>query len=221
MKEVLLLQFIFFILIAGSGCGVTADPAESGQIPDTNIYVFPDRLITLHNYPAAHYFIKVNEDYLMVDSVPIGKGIRDSWNEFGIDENAVKWILITHSHFDHVNSLASFPNAEIYMSEDEVLTKEGFDVSKIKRLEEGQELSFGDMTVECIKAPGHTIGSMAFFVDGKYLFTGDAFQVQDKGSSVFESVLEKLRETINKSTYILTTHSGYYTKEEFFYPTAD
>jgi glyoxylase-like metal-dependent hydrolase (beta-lactamase superfamily II) len=96
---------------------------------------------------------------------------------------------------------------------------EGINTGKIVLLQNGQELLFSGTAVKCIKAPGHTNGSMAYLVDGKYLFTGDAFKVRNGAMRVHPytmdaelaiRTMEQLKETISGSSLILTSHYGYF-----------
>ncbi len=42
-----------------------------------------------------------------------------------------------------------------------------------RKLTDGEELVLGGCRVKAIATPGHTPGSMAYLLDGRYLFTGD------------------------------------------------
>lgn len=44
-----------------------------------------------------------------------------------------------------------------------------YDLEKIQLLKDNQTLYFGNHNFKYIKVPGHTKGSMAFFMDDKYL----------------------------------------------------
>ena len=200
-------------------------PAETGLIPGTGIYA-------VKNNRNNMYFIKTDSGYIMVDAGSNSKTIEASVNEAGIDVNDVKWILLTHSDYDHVAGLHLFPNAGINMSEDEfplingtikrnVFTRNklpsGIDINTISLLRDNQELSFNGTSIRCIKAPGHTNGSMLFLVDGRYLFTGDAFKVTGGKTGVHpftmdaklaKKTIEQLEETINGSAIVLTSHYG-------------
>jgi glyoxylase-like metal-dependent hydrolase (beta-lactamase superfamily II) len=97
----------------------------------------------------------------------------------------------------------------------------GIDINKIVLLQDGSKLLFDGIKIECIKAPGHTNGSMAYLMDGKYLFSGDAFKV-NKGTAdihpytmdkeLAEKTINKLKEISGKSSLILTAHYGYHEK---------
>ena len=96
---------------------------------------------------------------------------------------------------------------------------DGIDINKINLMANRQELFCGGTKVECIKAPGHTLGSMLFLIDGKHLFTGDAFRIS-KGNilvhpftmdtDLVNKTIEQLKNTIYGSSIVMTAHYGYF-----------
>jgi glyoxylase-like metal-dependent hydrolase (beta-lactamase superfamily II) len=181
---------------------------------------------------SAVYFIKTDSGYIMIDAGLSIKGLQASIKETMIDPNDVKWIFLTHSDYDHVGGLTLFPNAEIYMSEDELplisvtakrtifggnTMPSGINIGKIKLLHNGQELLCNGVKIECFKAPGHTLGSMLFLVDSKYLFTGDVVKIKSGKKSVHpysmdtglsKETLEQLNENFRNCLIIITSHYG-------------
>ena len=58
-------------------------------------------------------------------------------------------------------------------------------------LRDGQVLEIDGIRVECLMVPGHTWGHMAYLVDDRYLFTGDAIWFgADGGYSFISSLAE-------------------------------
>jgi glyoxylase-like metal-dependent hydrolase (beta-lactamase superfamily II) len=205
-------------------------PVETGQIYGTNIFGIKNNMGTV-------FFIKTDNGCIMIDTGSDPQKLATSLKESGMTVNDVKWILLTHSDYDHVAGLSLFPNAEIYLSEDElplITGKEkravfggntlpaGVNVEKITLLSDRRELLLNGTKIECIKAPGHTTGSMAYLVDGQYLFTGDAFKVYKGEINVHpytmnvklaQKTIEKLKTAINRSSIVLTSHYGLLKKE--------
>jgi glyoxylase-like metal-dependent hydrolase (beta-lactamase superfamily II) len=202
------------------------NPTKAGPISGTNI-------VAVRNNLSDMYFVKTDSGYILIDAASDEKKFEISLKEARIDANDVRWIFLTHSDYDHVDALNLFPNAAVYMSEDELLLvngtvrrnffignnamPEGFNVNKINLLSDGMELSCNGIKVKCIKTPGHTIGSMAYLIDSQYLFTGDAFKLT-KGvmgvhpftmdAKLAKKTMQQLNEIINKSSMVLTTHYG-------------
>jgi glyoxylase-like metal-dependent hydrolase (beta-lactamase superfamily II) len=228
IKKTALIIVASFILLTGINCFpmLTMKPAKTGQIEDTNIYAVKNGISTV-------YFIKTGSGYIMIDAGSNLKKLESSLKEVNIGIDDVKWILLTHSDNDHVAGLTLFPNAEIYMSEDEFpmingaikrsflfgknTMPERIDIDSITLLTDYEELSFGETEIKCIKAPGHTNGSMLYLADGKYLFTGDAFRINNGNIKVHpftmdtklaKLTIEQLYETIHMSSIILTSHYG-------------
>ena len=200
-------------------------PPETGQIPGTNIF-------TIKNEINAVYFIKTESGYIMIDGGINSKKIEASLEEAGIKSNDIKWIFLTHSDYDHVAALALFHNSAIYMSQDELplvngtakrtlfgrnTMPAGIDISKITLLSDQQEISCGSFNVKCIKAPGHTIGSMVYLIENRYLFTGDAIRLHKGTISIHpytmnkaqaKKTIEHLKGIIENSELVLTAHYG-------------
>jgi glyoxylase-like metal-dependent hydrolase (beta-lactamase superfamily II) len=208
----------------------TAATAETGNIPGTNIYVVK----ISGPYDVNVYFVDTGDGYIMIDSgYENTEALEAGMEELNINVEDVKWLLLTHTDFDHVGGLPLFPDADIYINENEIqhldgtvgLRKSlswsfGISIDMLIQLQDGQELLFGETIVKCFHAPGHTLGSMAYLVYGQYLFPGDAFFVFDRAVGTYpmfsenealaQKTIEDLKEIINVSALVLTPHHGYY-----------
>ncbi len=100
----------------------------------------------------------------------------------------MKAIIVTHRHPDHwggAPAIQKATDAPIVASPTEKepieANMEGAKVDQV--VQDGETLALGDMTLEFIHAPGHTVGSLGVFIrEKKALFTGD--NVMGTGTSV-------------------------------------
>ena len=87
-------------------------------------------------------------------------------------------ITFTHNHGDHTGMLPAFMNADVHFAlpqKDFVELKSHFPEDKYSLYDAGERFELGGATVEAIVVPGHTAGSMVFYLHGRdLLFTGDA-----------------------------------------------
>jgi len=236
MKKIVKRVILVFVLILVIALGIAAynfypmlimKPAQTGGIPDTNIFAAKNNM-------NAVYFVDTGDGYIMIDAGSDVKALETVINDAGIGADDVKWVLLTHSDYDHVASLPLFPNAEIYISENEIPLLNGtvkrnaasynslpaeIGIDDLAPLQDGQELSFAGTAVKCLGAPGHTNGSMLYLIDGKYLFTGDVFKVDNEKLGVHpytmdeetaKKTIESLKDTINGNTLVITAHYGYF-----------
>ena len=107
-----------------------------------------------------------------------------------IDPARVRWVVLSHLHFDHAGGLHQVPNATIVVQrreweagfDDEVaaqhhLPRRFFDLGhKVKQID-GEYDIFGDGSVTCIPTFGHTPGHQSLRVrseQGDHILVGDA-----------------------------------------------
>jgi glyoxylase-like metal-dependent hydrolase (beta-lactamase superfamily II) len=86
----------------------------------------------------------------------------------------VEAVFLTHSHLDHTNLVKEFVekyDVQVYMSRKEKEFYQ-FNCKNLNLLEMNQNIIVKGMKVECYMTPGHTKGSMCYFIHGN-LFTGD------------------------------------------------
>ena len=209
-------------------------PTKTGQIENSDIYA-------VNNGINSVFFVKANDGYIMVDGGGNMGKIEKAMSIENIDPSKVTAILLTHSDSDHMASLPLFHNAPLYMSEDEMQMVDGttkrnltsynsfpkeFKKDKLVLVKDSEELNLGGKKVECIKFPGHTPGSMAYIVDGKYFFSGDAFAVKNNtikihpftmNDSKAKESIDALKEVIQKTDVVITAHYGYYRSDDLLF----
>lgn len=153
----------------------------------------------------------------------------EAFAALGYRPEQVTKILLTHKHADHSGELRAFPNAQIYVNEDELSAAELQGVSNLVpvKFTDGAYYNFPACQkiregIYFIKAKGHTNGNSIIIVekDGLfYMIHGDITYVdealyQNKLSVVYDDLpaaretLDRIREFIrNHPTVYISTHS--------------
>ena len=148
----------------------------------------------------------------------------DAFKNLGYKPEQVTKILLTHRHADHSGELKSFPNAEIYVNEEETSAEELKGLNNVisVKFTDGAYYNFPESQlvadgVYYIKAKGHTKGnSIVIAEDGGlfYMIHGDITYVdealyEDKLSVVFDD-LGAARETQNRIREFIRNHPTVY-----------
>ena len=153
----------------------------------------------------------------------------DAFASLGYKPEQVTKILLTHKHNDHSGELKSFPNAKIYVNEEETgaVELQGLDNIIPVKFTDGAYYNFPESQKICdgityIKAKGHTNGNSIVIVENDglfYMIHGDITYVDEalyanKLSVVFEDIgaaretLDRVREFISSHpTVYLSTHT--------------
>ena len=94
----------------------------------------------------------------------------------------IKYILLTHNHYDHINSLPKLfelTNAKIIVHENDANAIENLGIP-YKTVKAGDKITVGKLKIKVLHTPGHTPGSVCFIVENK-IFTGDMLFVEAIG----------------------------------------
>lgn len=105
-------------------------------------------------------------DYSVEDEVVAGL------KSFGLDPNTIKYVLVSHAHYDHVGGASYLQdrfNAKVIMSEADWTLLEGTRASWRKPRRElvatdGQKLTLGETTLSLHITPGHTLGTISTLI---------------------------------------------------------
>ncbi|MCP4217924.1 MAG: hydroxyacylglutathione hydrolase [bacterium] len=127
----------------------------------------------------------------VIDPSPDPNPCCDKAKELGL---TVEYVINTHIHFDHTGG------NDFFRSENAKLVVHSLAYMGDIRVEDGDTLQVGDITLEFIHTPGHTPDSMCIRAE-KELMTGDTLFVgkvggtatREQGTTEFES-LKKLME---------------------------
>lgn len=144
----------------------------------------------------------------------------------------LKYILLTHGHFDHILGVDEFKKqfgVDAYISQDDMFQVRlvpdmlqmfagmlPVEVNGIdKFINDGDEIKIGHTVIKAISTPGHTKGGMCYLVDGN-LFSGDTLFQGSVGrcdlpegdlSAISKSIKEKLF-TLPDDTAVFPGHGG-------------
>jgi glyoxylase-like metal-dependent hydrolase (beta-lactamase superfamily II) len=179
---------------------------------------------------TVNFFIAETEDGLACFDTGYRRFlIREELRKLGINRLDVRYVFLTHADIDHTRGLSLFPNAEVYLSHDEKQMITGFRTirsavrsPRIRRryhlLRDGDVVQAGSASITAIETPGHTPGSMAYMLGGRYLFTGDTCKFADGkayAGSHYTMDIKRQEESIRKLAklenirYVFTAHAGY------------
>lgn len=127
------------------------------------------------------YFLQDEESGLMAIIDP-----GDDWerilHQVKKAEGEVKYILLTHGHYDHTTAVPdlvkALPGVQVYIHQADAngagsqLFPLAAQVKDLNNYDGGDTLSLGSLTIEVLHTPGHSKGSVTLKV-GDVLFTGD------------------------------------------------
>lgn len=166
----------------------------------------------------------INYSYIIVDKQSKKAAIIDpSWefetitdkiNELCVD---LKLILLTHSHFDHVNlvsKIQTYYDAEVYMHQREIIDYK-YICKKLNAFENFTVIALGKTIIQSIWTPGHTTGGSCFLL-GSDIFTGDTLfnegvgvcipEYQGCAKKLFFST-KQLKSILQNDTFVYPGHS--------------
>ncbi|MBR6676362.1 MAG: MBL fold metallo-hydrolase [Clostridia bacterium] len=140
---------------------------------------------------GANCWLLIDEEsgeMVLIDPSPTGEAFEGFLSMRGLDKKSLKYILLTHGHFDHITGadeirdisgapLAIHEADSDFLTTDKNAYKYFFREDLIMRpaeiiLRDGDVLYLGKNAIKVMHTPGHTQGSVCFFV-GDNIYTGD------------------------------------------------
>jgi hydroxyacylglutathione hydrolase len=138
------------------------------------------------------YILKSDKKAIIIDPGAEPKKILKVVSGF-----EVQLILVTHRHYDHIEALKEVKKQTKAKAAIHPLdwTKD-FDL----KLEDGQQIEFGDDKITVLHTPGHTPGGCCFLI-GEYLFSGDTLFPNGPGATSFsggseQAIYKSIREKL-------------------------
>jgi len=170
-------------------------------------------------------FLEVN-NYLLIDEVSKEAVLIDCTEKNEKIDAALekydaklKYILLTHGHFDHVlgvndfrkkykcEILIHFDDEIILQNIDQFMSGLGFGKTEVQNVDgyvkDRQILKFGDIKIKVIHTPGHSPGSVGYLVGDK-LFSGDTIFLESVGrTDLFGGSFAELKRSIEERIFTL------------------
>lgn len=135
---------------------------------------------------------------VIVDPADYPDRILDKCRELKLTPAA---IVLTHGHFDHIGAvegiLKDYPVEVIAGEKEEKLIKDpglnlsgqfgrGYGVKLTRPVKDGEEFSLLDLTWKVLETPGHTAGSVCYYIAGEgILLSGDTLFRESYGRTDF------------------------------------
>ena len=140
---------------------------------------------------GANCWVLIDEEtseFALIDPSPSGEAFSDFLEKRELNKENLKYILLTHGHFDHItgaDEIRDISGAPLcvheadadFLTTDKNAYKYFFREDLIMRpaeiiLHDGDVLTLGKSEIKVVSTPGHTEGSVCFFV-GDNIYTGD------------------------------------------------
>lgn len=169
-----------------------------------------------NNYLLIDDGLNGDKEAVLIDATQESADIENAINESGAK---LKYILLTHGHFDHIMAVDSFRNkygAKVLMhASDKPVIADTFRIAaefnmgdkpvpKIDEyINENSVINFGQKEIKVIHTPGHTAGGVCFLVDNK-LFTGDTIFFESVGrTDLLTGSFSQIKSSIEEKIFTL------------------
>jgi glyoxylase-like metal-dependent hydrolase (beta-lactamase superfamily II) len=167
------------------------------------------------------YVVRAPEGLVCFDAGFRRASAAGGFDSLGLDPGDVLAVFLTHSHWDHARCAGLYPNAEVFLGEQETRP---FFLNRAerphpwKRVRDEQLVNAAGLLTRVVGTPGHTRGSVSYVVDNRYLFTGDALRLRHGEVAPFPRCFSRDRPAMIRSIqrlarlegieFLLTGHTG-------------
>ena len=151
-----------------------------------------------------------SKEAALIDCSAVDSDINEELERAGAK---LKYILLTHGHFDHIAGIRPNPEVKVVMHKADIgwlektnqyLPMFGMPTMTVPEIDiyvqEGDILKLGDLEIKVIHTPGHTQGGVCYLADGK-LFSGDTIFREAVGrcdleGGDFDQIVESIKNKI-------------------------
>lgn len=159
----------------------------------------------------------------LIDCSAVDNDINTTLNEYGA---TLKYILLTHGHFDHIAGIRNNPDIKVFMHKNDLewlkkvnqyLPMFGMPEITVPQVDvfvqDGDVIKLGNLEIKVLHTPGHTQGGVCYLVGGN-LFSGDTIFRESVGrcdleggdfNQIVESIENKIF-TLPPNTLIYPGH---------------
>ena len=121
----------------------------------------------------------------------------------------LKYILLTHNHMDHLGALAELhSNLKVPLAA-HALDAVSLPSSPEMLLNDGDTVSFGNISLEVMHTPGHTPGGLCFRT-GRYLISGDTIFPGGPGATGSPAAFQQVVKSITEKIFVLPDDTEVY-----------